>query len=101
LPRPHVQGGRSSGAIRQGDWKLIEFYDTGELELYNLSDDIGESRNLAATLPAKTAEMKERLAAWREEEGIELPEYARDYSPGKFFWDPTVRWVLSNVIYRF
>jgi arylsulfatase A-like enzyme len=71
LSRPHLQGGRSSGAIRQGDWKLIEFFDTGDLELYDLSDDIGESRNLVEDMPAKDAELHERLQKWREGEGID------------------------------
>jgi arylsulfatase A-like enzyme len=101
LPRPHVQGGRSSGAIRHGDWKLIEFFDTGELELYNLAEDIGETRDLAEAMPEKAAELRERLEAWRESEGVGIPESSRDYNPSKFFWDPMVRWVLSNVIYRF
>jgi arylsulfatase A-like enzyme len=101
LSRPHVQGGRSSGAIRQGDWKLIEFYDTGETELYNLADDIGETKNLAGTLPERAAELRVLLRAWRESGGIELPENCRDYDPSKFFWDPIVRWALSNIVYRF
>jgi arylsulfatase A-like enzyme len=101
LPRPHYLGGRSSGAIRRGDWKLIEFYDTGEVELYDLSKDIGESRNLAESMSAKGAELRELLAEWREREGIEIPDSDRDYRPKKFFWDPVVRWVVTNVIYRF
>ncbi|MBL8221433.1 MAG: sulfatase [Bryobacterales bacterium] len=46
---PHYsnQGGSPGGAIRRGDWKLIEFYEDGRLELYNLKDDPGERVNLA------------------------------------------------------
>lgn len=65
LPRPHFLGGRSAGAIRQGDWKLIEFFDTGEAELYDLSRDIGEARNLADAMPEKVAELRKALADWR------------------------------------
>jgi arylsulfatase A-like enzyme len=101
LPRPHFQGGRSSGAIRQGDWKLIEFYDTGELEMYNISNDVGERRNLAQAMPPRAAELRELLGEWRESGGFEVPESCRDYSPNKFFWDPIARWVLSNIVYRF
>ena len=36
------------GVIRDGDWKLLEFFEDGRLELYNLKDDIGEKHNLAA-----------------------------------------------------
>ena len=43
-----------SSAIREGDFKLIEFFeDGGRVELYNLRDDPGETRNLAKTLPGK------------------------------------------------
>lgn len=64
LEKPHFLGGRSSGAIRQGHWKLIEFYDTHAIELYNLARDPGEQDNLADKHPAKTAELKKRLADW-------------------------------------
>ena len=47
LEKKHFLGGRYSGAIRHRDWKLIEYFDTGEIELYNLVDDIGEKNNLA------------------------------------------------------
>jgi arylsulfatase A len=45
--KPRFLGSRSNGAVRQGDSKLIEFLDTGEVELYNLADDVGERRSLA------------------------------------------------------
>lgn len=63
--KPHSLGGRSSGAVRDGDYKLIEFFDTNEIELYNLRKDIGESRNLAAAMPDKVAALRTRLSAWR------------------------------------
>jgi arylsulfatase A-like enzyme len=66
LQKPHFLGGRSAGAVRQGDWKLIEFYDTGEIELYNLADDIGETTNLRDELPGKVTELRRLLAEWRE-----------------------------------
>ena len=67
LEKPHFLGGRSSGAIRRGDWKLIEFFDTHAIELYNLSLDAGEKKNLADKHPDKAAELAERLADWRRE----------------------------------
>jgi arylsulfatase A-like enzyme len=66
LSKPHFLGGRSAGAVRQGDWKLIELFDTGEPELYNLADDPGELHNLAAARPAKAAQLKKLLADWRK-----------------------------------
>jgi len=67
LKKPHFLGGRSSGAIRRGSFKLIEFFDNGEVELYNLTEDIAEEHNLTEKLPAKTAELQKRLTAWRTE----------------------------------
>jgi arylsulfatase A len=70
LDRPHFLKGRSSGAVRDDDWKLIEFYDTDEVELYSLKDDAGESNNLAKTRPDKTAELHSKLVAWRRQLGV-------------------------------
>jgi len=74
LEKPHFLGGRSSGAIRHGDWKLIERFDTGELELYNLADDEGEQHNLADRMPERAAELREKLRAWQKQVGAEVPE---------------------------
>ncbi len=63
--RPHPDGGRSSGAIRKGEYKLVEFFDTGEVELYNLSGDAGETYNLATVQPEKVLELKAQLNGWR------------------------------------
>ena len=54
--------------VRKGDWKLLRFYADNEdgsdrFELYNLKDDVGETKNLAATQPAMLALMRARLAA--------------------------------------
>jgi arylsulfatase A-like enzyme len=73
LEKPHFLGGRSTGAIRQGNFKLIEFFDTGEVELYNLADDVGEEHDLTAELPEKVRELQKRLAKWRAEVGAEVP----------------------------
>jgi arylsulfatase A-like enzyme len=71
---PHYgnQGGAPGGAVRDADWKLIEWYE-GETELYNLADDLGETHNLAATNPAKVKELQAKLAAWRKEVGALMP----------------------------
>ena len=67
LEKPHFLGGHSAGAIRQGNFKLIEFFDNGQVELYNLADDISEEHNLAAKLPDKVTELQKCLAKWRAE----------------------------------
>ncbi len=61
------------GTIEVGDWKLMEFFEDGRLELYNLKDDIGESKNLAKELPDKTRELRSKMLAWREEIKAPMP----------------------------
>jgi len=82
---PHYsnQGGVPSGAVRAGDYKLIEFYEDHRLELYNLADDIGESRNLAASDPKRTARLHQMLQAWRESVRATMPSLNPNYDPAK------------------
>jgi arylsulfatase A len=70
---PHYtnQGGRPGGAIRDGDWKLIEYYEDGRAELFNLARDVGETRDLAAEEPKRVAALKDQLAAWRKAIGAQ------------------------------
>jgi len=51
--------------VQAGDWKLMEFIEDGRLELYNLREDIGESKNLAAMQPERAQELHAKLVAWR------------------------------------
>jgi arylsulfatase A len=74
LAKPHFLGGRSAGAVRYGDFKLIEFFDTGSAELYNLADDISEKNDLARNLPVKLAQLKRLLQSWRAGAGAVVPE---------------------------
>lgn len=80
---PHYsnQGGAPGSSIRAGDWKLIEFFEDGRCELYNLRDDIAEDHNLAEVFPELTATLRQRLAAWREDVEARLPEPNPDYVP--------------------
>lgn len=61
------------GVIRDGDWKLIEYFEDGRLELYNLADDLGETKNLADSEPERATEMRKQLVAWRESVNAKLP----------------------------
>jgi arylsulfatase A len=67
------QENRLGGAVRVGDYKLIEWYDDGSVELYNLVDDIGEQHDLAAEMPERAGAMKTRLDNWLEESGARMP----------------------------
>ena len=61
-------------AVRQGDWKLLEYYEDQRRELYHLREDPSEARDLAAEQPEKAAELRRLLDAWRNEVGAQLPE---------------------------
>jgi len=62
-----------AGAVRAGDWKLIEYFEDERLELYNLKDDIGEQHNLAKQMPAKTSELHDLVVNWRKSVGASVP----------------------------
>ncbi|MFQ5730959.1 MAG: sulfatase [Planctomycetaceae bacterium] len=63
---PHYgnQGGFPGAAIRQGDWKLLERFEDGKLQLYNLKTDIGERKDLAEKHPDRVAALRKTLHAW-------------------------------------
>lgn len=72
-PHYHRGGATPYSAIRDGDWRLVHFYEDGSTELYNLAEDVGESRDLASEMPAKTAELLAKLDAWRASVGAQPP----------------------------
>ncbi|MFN7933972.1 MAG: sulfatase [Bryobacteraceae bacterium] len=75
---------RPCGAIRKGDYKMIEFYEDGHTELFDIRQDIGERKGLARSMKAKVAELKRDLAAWRESVGAQMPVPTPDaYDPAK------------------
>ena len=82
---PHYsnQGGYPGGSVREGDWKLIENYENGALELYNLRSDIREEKNLAFEQAAKARELHTKLNAWRERVGAKMPAKNPGYDPAK------------------
>jgi len=71
--QPHYmnQGGRPAGAIREGNWKLIEHYENGACELYDLARDLGENTDLAAREPARVADLRGKLEKWRRDVGAQ------------------------------
>ncbi|MFW6153938.1 MAG: sulfatase [Planctomycetota bacterium] len=78
---PHYgnQGGTPGCSMRAGEWKLIEFFEDNRLELYNLRDDPGESRDLTASDPGRTRAMHDRLVAWRNSVNALIPEPNPNY----------------------
>lgn len=80
---PHYanQGGRPGGAIRRGDYKLIEFYDSGRRELFHIAKDLSESRNLALEKPELVEQLAADLAAWRESVGAQMMTPNPEYMP--------------------
>jgi arylsulfatase A-like enzyme len=80
---PHYHNTLPGGAIRAGDWKLIEYFEDGRVELYNLKDDLSETKDLAAAMPDKAAELRKKLADWRASVGAQMPTPNPDYDPAK------------------
>ena len=82
---PHYgnQGGAPSGAIRDGEWKLIEWYEDGAIELFNLRQDLSEKYNLAELYPERTQKMRAMLAQWRERTGAVMPTENPGFDPAK------------------
>ncbi len=80
---PHYsnQGGKPAGAIREGDWKLVEFFENGRLELFNLARDPSESNNLAEKESAKVRELALKLREWRSSVAAQMPSANPDYAP--------------------
>jgi arylsulfatase A-like enzyme len=79
---PHYsdQGGTPSGAIREGDWKLIEFFEDGHVELYNLALDPGEQYNFASRFADRATELVGKLRVWRESVNASMPRPNPEYN---------------------
>ncbi len=65
IPHYTNQGSRPAGAVRDGRWKLVEHYDSGQVELFDLDADVSESRDLSKTEAGRTAALRQRLREWR------------------------------------
>jgi arylsulfatase A-like enzyme len=72
---PHYgnQGSAPGGAVRMGEWKLIEWFEDGRLELFNLAEDIGERTDLAEREPERTEKMRARHYHWRASVDAKMP----------------------------
>ncbi|PHS13993.1 MAG: sulfatase [Blastopirellula sp.] len=72
---PHYgnQGGAPTAAIRDGNWKLIQWFEDDRVELFNLAKDIGETKDLADKNVAKRDSLLTQLEAWKIEVGAKIP----------------------------
>jgi arylsulfatase A-like enzyme len=72
---PHYgnQGGEPSAVIREGEWKLIHYFEDDHTELYHVNRDMGERENLVSSEPRRAAAMLERLKAWQKSVGARFP----------------------------
>lgn len=71
LPHYTNQGSRPAGAVRDGKWKLVEHYDDGRVELFDLSADAQETRDLSTAETTRTAVLRARLRDWRASVGAQ------------------------------
>ncbi len=97
---PHYsdQGGTPSGAIREGDWKLIEFFEDNHVELYNLAVDPGEQYNFASSYAPRAEDLLVKLHNWRDSVQAAMPRPNPEYNPALAFlaegptgcsWEPS------------
>lgn len=73
IPEPWLNFDTPVGSIRQGDWKLLEFFEDGRLELYNLADDVSEEHELSASQPNAAHRLRSQLRAWRRRVDAPMP----------------------------
>jgi arylsulfatase A-like enzyme len=80
---PHYgnQGGTPGSSIRDGDYKLIEFFEDGRLELYNLATDPGETLNLIHSHTEQVESLHQRLQDWRYRMNAKYPLYNPEWKP--------------------
>ena len=78
------------GAIRDGDYKLIEYFENGSVQLFNLKDDIGELNDISKIEIEKTKDLKLKLKNWREKVKARMmkknPNYDKDFDRNTNPW---------------
>lgn len=77
---PHYHRTKPYSAIRDGDWKLIEFHEAGDLHLYDLASDPGEKNDLASSRPKKAQELYTQLCDWRDDVDAQMPTPNPNYA---------------------
>ncbi len=82
-PHYHPGGATPGGAIRWKNYKLIEFFEDGHVELYNLEEDIGEQNDLARKMPRMAEKLRKLLNDWRKSVDAAMPTANPDYDPSE------------------
>lgn len=81
---PHYHHDRPASSIRERDWKLIEYLDdTGDIELYQIGKDLGETKNLVSERPGRVADLKKKLQTWRSDVVARMPIPNPSYDPDR------------------
>jgi arylsulfatase A-like enzyme len=74
------------GAIRDGDYKLLEYFENGTVQLFNLAQDIGEHKDLAKIEVKKTKELTRKLHRWRKQVDAQMMKPNPSYDPSTDLW---------------
>ena len=82
-PHYHPGGATPYSAIRDGDWRLVHFYEDDRTELYHLATDPDEKHDVSATEKAKLAELRAKLDAWLKETSAQFPTPNPNHDPSK------------------
>ena len=80
-PHYHPGGATPYSAIRSGDFRLVHFYEDGRDELYDLTKDVSETTDLAATQPERAKALRTRLDTWLKSVDAQLPTTNPAYDP--------------------
>jgi arylsulfatase A-like enzyme len=80
-PHYHPGGATPYSAVRSGDIRLVHFYEDGRDELYDLANDVGETKDLAAAQPGLAKTLRTRLEAWLKSVDAQLPTKNPDHDP--------------------
>jgi hypothetical protein len=84
FPHYNNQGGRPAGALRDGDWKFVTYYDTGEVQLFNLKNDIGETNDVAETESRRASDLQKAHQLWLNEINAQRNTPNPEFDPSLF-----------------
>lgn len=82
-PHYHTEGATPFSSIRQGDWKLIYYYETAKMELYNLRSDPGELHDVVIQEKKRAAMLYEKIKSWKQKTGAQDPVVNPAYDPSR------------------